>query len=281
MSKALKLFRRKWKITLLAFVMFCVAVVFAIPLYALVVISFKTTQELIYSPLAFPKELILDNFINAWEMLDLGTVYKNSLFITICAVTLRILVASMASFTLAKRKNRVNRGLYLLFLSGMMIPIYTVLVPLLRLIKDLHLINSHLGLIIVYVAMGMPFAIFMLTGFIKSIPNELLEAAIIDGCSVYRMFGTIVFPLLKPVVTTLFILDFLAIWNDFLLPMLTLTTNTLKTVPVAMYNFYGEYGSRWEMTFAAYTLAMIPVLVFYLLLQKNIVNGIMVGSIKG
>lgn len=187
----------------------------------------------------------------------------------------------MASFTLAKRKNRVNHGLYLLFLSGMMIPIYTILVPLLRLIKDMHLINSRMGLIIVYSAMGMPFAIFMLTGFIKNIPNELLEAAIMDGCSVYRTFATIVFPLLKPVVTTLFILDFLAIWNDFLLPMLTLTSNALKTVPVAMYNFYGEYGSRWEMTFAAYTLAIIPVLIFYLLLQKNIVNGIMAGAVKG
>lgn len=121
----------------------------------------------------------------------------------------------------------------------------------------------------------------MLTGFIKAIPNELLEAAVLDGCSVYRTFWTIIFPLLKSAVTTLFILDFLSVWNDFLLPMLTLTDNSLKTVTVAMYNFYGEFGSRWEMTFAGYTLAIIPIVIVYLLLQKNIVEGIMIGAVKG
>jgi raffinose/stachyose/melibiose transport system permease protein len=162
-----------------------------------------------------------------------------------------------------------------------MIPIYTVLVPLLRLIKNLGLINSHWGLIVVYIATGLPFAIFMLTGFVRSIPNEIIEASVVDGCSVYRLFWVIIFPLLKPAVTTLFILDFLGIWNDFLLPMLTLTQNSMKTVTVAMYSFYGEYGTRWEMTFAAYTLAIIPIVIVYMFLQKNIVNGIMLGAVKG
>ncbi len=272
---------RRWKIWLLAVIMIAIAVVFCIPLYSVIVISFKTSRELIYTPLALPESFYLENFFSAWEKLNLGTVYKNSIIVSMGAVVFRVLFAAMASFTLAKHKNKFNRFLYLLFLSGMMIPIYTVLVPLLRLIKDLGLINSHFGLIVVYIAMGMPFAIFMLTGFVKSIPNELIEAGIIDGCSVYRIFWVIVFPLIKPAVTTLFILDFLGVWNDFLLPMLTLSSNALKTVPVAMYNFYGEYGSRWEMTFAGYSLAIIPVLIICLLLQKNIVNGIMVGAVKG
>lgn len=273
--------KKRWKIWVLVLIMTAIGVLFFIPIYAMIVISFKTTRELIYSPLAFPKSLHFQNFVDAWNMLRLGTVYKNSLAVATISVVIRILLASMASFTLAKRINRVNRFLYVLFLSGLMVPIYTILVPLLRLIKNLGLMNSHMGLIVVYIAMGMPFAVFMLTGFVKAIPNELLEASVLDGCSVYRTFWTIVFPLLKSAVTTLFILDFLSVWNDFLLPMLTLSDNSLKTVTVVMYNFYGEFGSRWEMTFAGYTLAIIPIVIVYLLLQKNIVNGIMIGAVKG
>nr|WP_217934798.1 carbohydrate ABC transporter permease [Enterocloster clostridioformis] len=281
MNRKEKKAKRRWNIWVLALIIIAVGALFFVPIYAMIIISLKTTRELIYSPLGFPRTLYLENFKDAWKMLNLGTVYKNSLMVAYVSVIARILMASMASFTLAKRVNRVNRFLYVLFLSGLMIPIYTVLVPLLRLIKNLGLINSHLGLIVVYIAMGMPFAIFMLTGFVKAIPNELLEAAVLDGCSVYRTFWTIIFPLLKSAVTTLFILDFLSVWNDFLLPMLTLADNSLKTVTVAMYNFYGEFGSRWEMTFAGYTLAIIPIVIVYLLLQKNIVEGIMIGAVKG
>ena len=234
MNRKEKKAKRRWNIWALALIIIAVGALFFVPIYAMIIISLKTTRELIYSPLGFPRTLYLENFKDAWKMLNLGTVYKNSLMVACVSVIARILMASMASFTLAKRVNRVNRFLYVLFLSGLMIPIYTVLVPLLRLIKNLGLINSHLGLIVVYIAMGMPFAIFMLTGFIKAIPNELLEAAVLDGCSVYRTFWTIIFPLLKSAVTTLFILDFLSVWNDFLLPMLTLTDNSLKTVTVAM-----------------------------------------------
>lgn len=272
---------RKRNVWLLAMIMIGIAALFAVPIYTLVTIAMKTSRELIWSPLALPESIYLKNFKDTWELLNLEVVYKNSLVVTSVSVMIRILFASMAAFTLAKRINKVNRFLYVLFLSGLMVPIYTILVPLLRLIKNMGLMNSHMGLIVVYIAMGMPFAIFMLTGFIKSIPDELLEAAVLDGCSVYRMFWTIVFPLLKSAVTTLFILDFLGVWNDFLLPMLTLSNNSLKTVTVAMYNFYGEFGTRWEMTFAGYTLAIIPIVIVYLILQKHIVEGIMIGAVKG
>ena len=225
MNRKEKKAKRRWNIWALALIIIAVGALFFVPIYAMIIISLKTTRELIYSPLGFPRTLYLENFKDAWKMLNLGTVYKNSLMVACVSVIARILMASMASFTLAKRVNRVNRFLYVLFLSGLMIPIYTVLV--------------------------------------------------------YRTFWTIIFPLLKSAVTTLFILDFLSVWNDFLLPMLTLTDNSLKTVTVAMYNFYGEFGSRWEMTFAGYTLAIIPIVIVYLLLQKNIVEGIMIGAVKG
>ena len=167
MNRKEKKAKRRWNIWALALIIIAVGALFFVPIYAMIIISLKTTRELIYSPLGFPRTLYLENFKDAWKMLNLGTVYKNSLMVACVSVIARILMASMASFTLAKRVNRVNRFLYVLFLSGLMIPIYTVLVPLLRLIKNLGLINSHLGLIVVYIAMGMPFAIFMLTGFIS------------------------------------------------------------------------------------------------------------------
>ena len=273
--------RRKWPLLLLeAFSILFVAVYF-IPVYSIIIISLKTTREIIFTPLAFPKKLFLGNFAKVWVELNFQRVYVNSIVISLAAVALRILFASMASFTLAKKKNRFNEFLYVLFLSGLMIPIYTVLVPIVKLIKDLGLMNSRLGLVIFYTGVGMPFAVFLLVGFVRTLPNELVEAAVIDGCSVYTIFWRMIFPLLKPVITTLFILDFLGTWNDFLIPMLTLNDASKRTVTLAMYNFYSEFGSRWEMTFSAYTLAVVPLITMYLLLQKNIVNGILVGAVKG
>lgn len=266
---------------LLGLFMLLVAVAFFFPIYCMVIISFKPIQESIFTPLSFPTHLYVQNFIDAWNMLNLGQVYFNSVVISLCAVFGRIFFASMCSFSLAKCKTKYNAFLYMFFLSGLMIPGYTVLVPLIRLMKNLGLLNSRLGMIVYYVSGGMAFAIFMLTGFIRSIPNELLDAANIDGCSVFKTYRVIILPLIKPALSTLFILDLLAIWNDFLMPMLVLTDSKLKTVTVAMYNFYGEYGSRWEMTFAGYSLAILPIVILYLFLQKNIVSGIMSGAVKG
>lgn len=274
-------FRRKGFLWILGLIVAAFALIYIIPVYAVISIALKTTREALYTPMAFPKSLYLGNFINVWQKLNFLTVYKNSLIVTLSSVILRIFIASMASFTLAKHPSKMNNFLYLLFLSGLMIPIYAVIVPLLQLIKNLGFMNSHWGLIIVYVATGMPFSIFMLTGFTRSIPNELIEAAVVDGCGIYKIFFVIIFPLLKPVLTTLFILDFLGIWNDFFLPMLTLTSNNLKTVTLAMFGFYGEFGSRWELSFAGYGLAIFPIIILYLFLQKNIVSGIMVGAVKG
>lgn len=256
--------------------------VYIVPLYFMVITAFKTNRELIFTPLALPNSfLYVKNFADAWRAVDLGTAYKNTFFLATVTVILRILLSSMASFTLAKRESRFHSFLYVLFLVGIMIPLYSILMPLVQQIKLLGLMNSHVGLIMVYIGMGMPFAVFMLTGFTRSIPNELLEAATIDGCGVYRMFWVIVFPLLKTSLATLFLLDFLAIWNDFLLPMLTLSSIRLRTITLAMYNFYSEYSSKLGLAFAGYTIGIIPVVVLFIALQKYIVSGIMIGAVKG
>lgn len=274
--------RLNWKLMAFELFMIVLTVVYLIPLYFMVITAFKTNKELIFTPLALPNSfLYVQNFVQAWKSVNLGQAYLNTFFVATTAVVLRIIFSSMAAFTLGKRESKLHSVLYVLFLCGIMIPLYSILMPLVQQIKNLGLMNSRMGIVLVYIGMGMPFAIFMLTGFVRTIPNELLEAATIDGCGVYRMFWVIIFPLMKTSVATLFLLDFLAIWNDFLLPMLMLSSVEKRTVTLAMYNFYGEYGSRLGLAFAGYTIAILPVVLLFILLQKYIVSGIMVGAVKG
>lgn len=262
--------------------MIVLTIVFMLPLYFMFITAFKTNRELIFTPLSLPNSFFyFKNFETAWKSVQLGRAYLNTFILATVSVVLRILFSSMASFTLAKRPSKFNSFLYVLFLVGIMIPLYSILVPLVQQIKNLRLMNSLLGLVPVYIGMGMPFSIFMLTGFTRAIPNELLESATIDGCGVYRMFWQIVFPLLKTSIATLFLLDFLAIWNDFLLPMLTISSADYKTVTLVMHNFYGEYGSQMGLAFAGYTIGIIPVVILFIVLQKYIVSGILVGAVKG
>ncbi|MDL2317608.1 carbohydrate ABC transporter permease [Eubacteriales bacterium OttesenSCG-928-A19] len=272
---------RKFGLFAFELLMLAITAVFLLPLYFLIITAFKTSKELIFTPLAWPNSFYTQNFVDAWHNVDMGRAFLNTAFVALSAVLGRMLISSMAAFTIAKKPSRFHEFLYIFFLAGIMIPIYTMLVPMIKQIKDLGLMNSLPGLIVVYMGTGVPFSVFLLTGFTRSLPNELIEAAVIDGCGVYRIFARVVFPLLKPVLSTLFLLDFLSIWNDFLLPMLLLSTNNLRTITLAMYNFYSEYGSRWEQTFAGYTLAILPLVVLFLLLQKNIVAGILVGAVKG
>jgi raffinose/stachyose/melibiose transport system permease protein len=272
---------RKMGMLLFEVAMIALTIVFVVPLYFLVITAFKTSKELIFTPLAFPNSLYLNNFASAWNKVNMGSALINTMVIAIASVIGRLLLSSMASFTIAKRPSKFHSFLYVFFLVGIMIPIYSTLVPLIKQIKDLVLMNKRIGLIIVYIATGMPFSIFMLTGFTRTLPNELIEAGVIDGCGVYRIFLVIIFPLLKPVLFTLFLLDFMAIWNDFLLPMLTMTSSSLRTLTLAMYNFYGEYGTSWQLTFAGYTIAILPLVILFIVLQKYIVSGILVGALKG
>ena len=272
---------RKMGLFLFEILMLAITAVFLLPLYFLVITAFKTSKELIFTPLAWPNSFHTENFVNAWYNVNMGRAFANTVFVALVAVLGRMLVSAMAAFTIAKKPSKFHEFLYVFFLVGIMIPIYTMLVPMIKQVSDLGLMNSLPGLILVYMGTGIPFSVFLLTGFTRSLPNELVEASVIDGCGAYRIFASVIFPLLKPVLSTLFLLDFLGIWNDFLLPMLLLSGNNLQTITLAMYRFYSEYGSRWEQTFAGYTLAILPLVLLFLLLQKNIVAGILVGAIKG
>lgn len=276
-----RLLIRKPKLVALEIVMIVFTIIYFLPFYIILTISMKTPQEALKSTFSLPESFHIGNLVKAWHIINFEFVLINTILISFFTVIGIILLAAMASFTIAKQVNSWNGFLYYFFLSGLMIPIYTILVPLLQLTKNLQMMDSQVGLIIVYIGHGMPFAIFLLVGFIRGVPKEIMEAGTIDGCNIYQLFGRIVLPMLQPVIVTLFILDIIWIWNDFLLPMLMLQSKSNFTITLSQYALYGEFETRWEIAFSGFLLAIAPLAIIYLSLQKYVIKGISAGALKG
>jgi raffinose/stachyose/melibiose transport system permease protein len=178
-------------------------------------------------------------------------------------------------------KNKLTGFLYYFFISGLMIPFFLSLVPSVKLMKDLHLMDTLNGISLSYIGRNVAFAVFLFMGFIRTIPKEIGESAIVDGCRPFKLYWYIYFPMLKPVVTTLVILNAMSIWNDFLFPLLVLQSNANRTLTLVQYIFRSEANTQWNLVFASYLLSMLPLMILYFALQKNIVEGIAAGAVKG
>jgi raffinose/stachyose/melibiose transport system permease protein len=186
----------------------------------------------------------------------------------------------MAGYILVRTPGRISWLIFVVIVSSMIIPFHSIMIPLIIVIKSLGLSNSIPGIIFVYWGLGCNFAIFLYHGFVKTIPRELEESAVIDGCTPFQTFFRIVLPLLAPVTSTILVLDALWIWNDFLLPLLMLQRKAVKTIPLSQYVFFGQYYSEWGLALAGLTLAVVPIIIFYVFMQKYIVKGITAGAIK-
>jgi len=244
--------------------------------------SFKTDGEILTSILSFPARPSWGNYIRAFDK----TSYLASLFntILIAAVGLSgiILFGSLAGYKLSRTPGKLSALFFSLFVFSMLIPFHSIMITLTRVSLKLHVQGSRIGLGLIYIGLGVPMAVFLFHGFVKSIPRELEEAAVIDGCGDYRIFFRIVLPLLKPIIATVAILNTLWIWNDFLLPLLMLTDSDTYTLLLSTNMLFGEYNNNdWSAILAALILAMLPVVVLYLLMQKYIINGISDGALKG
>ncbi|MEG0863506.1 MAG: carbohydrate ABC transporter permease [Clostridia bacterium] len=258
------------------------------PLYIIVVNSFKSRAELYENVLALPQTWTWQYYGEAMNKMDFLNVFKNSAIVTACSVVVIVALCAMAAWMLVRTKTKLSRFLYGFLIVTMLIPFQTVMMPLMQemnsFTKLLHvpMKNSLGGLVFMYIGFGAGMGVFLFHGFIRaSVPLSLEEAAIIDGCSVWQVFWRIVFPILKPTTVTVAILDVIWIWNDYLLPSLTLTSNANKTIPVMTSLFFGTYTIEWNMAMAALTLTIIPVILFYLSAQKHIIKGIMAGAVKG
>lgn len=261
-------------------VMLCVCVVFMVPFYYLVVNTFKTAQEASVSPLSLPGSFYLENYRRAFDGMNFVRSLSNTVTVTGCSTLLIITFGSMAAYAIERRKNRLTKICFFYFLIGFMIPVQSIMIPLFFVLQSLHLQDSIWGLIVLYSSWS-NFAMFMYRGFLAGVPRELEEAAMIDGCSVWKTFWYIVFPLLKPITATIVIFDVMAIWNDFLFPFLFTSSSKNGTLIMEVYKGVGEFSSDWSRMMATMVIVLIPIVIFYIFMQKYIVAGVTSGAVKG
>lgn len=256
-------------------------VLLLVPLVTTVGIALKTRYDLLINPIGWPHPVVWGNIGTAWQDGDLGIALLNSVIITTCGVLGLVVIGSSAAYPLARRVGRWPSGLYLYFILGLIVPLQLGLIPLYRAWQWLGLVDSQLGVILIQIGELLPLTIFLFTGFIKTVPRELEEAAAIDGASQFRTFWTIVFPLLRPVTATVIIVTSLVIWNDFLIPLLFLQQPDLQTIPLAIYGFVGEYSQSWNLIFASIVVSSLPIIALFLILQRSFIKGLTGGALKG
>lgn len=270
--------KTNWIVTILMIAGALITIVF--PLYLTILIAIKTPQDMVPSVLSMPKSIRLENFTEAVKMTNFFAALKNSVVITFSVLILTILSNSLVSYAIARnRKKKFFNGLYYYFLSAMFVPFPIIMLPL---VKQAHAFNMDniVGIIFLYVVFGLPFNIFLYSGYIKSIPISLEEAAIIDGASTFQVFKTIIFPLLKPINATVAITTCLWTWNDFMLPLVILGSPDMATLPLVQYVFQSQFTTNYNLAFASYLLALLPMLIVYIFAQKWIRNGVIAGAVK-
>ena len=261
-------------------------ILFIMPFILVIINVFKTKADIVSDPLALigAHGFTMQNFPDAMAKMNFFNVFKNSLIITILSTVLTIFVSAMASFVIVRNgKWKFCSGLFALMVASMVIPFQVLMVPLVSVYGGIFgVLNHRLTLILMHTGFSVSMATFMFHGAIHTnIPLELEEAALIDGCSRWQTFWKVVFPLLKPTIATVAIIDAMAFWNDYLLPSLVLTDKALYTIPIATQAFYGTYSTDIGLVMAALLLAMLPILILYLFLQKYIVAGVTSGAVKG
>ncbi|MEA5015990.1 MAG: carbohydrate ABC transporter permease [Candidatus Limiplasma sp.] len=255
------------------------AVVGLFPVLVAVLNSFKTKGEILASALSFPMQPTLENYRVVIQQSNFLRAFANSAWVTGGGLLLNLGVSLLAGYALARWRSRVAGWLTLLFLSSMFVPFHTIMIALLSTAKSLGLTGSLGGLILVYAALQCPIPIFLIRGFVLSLPLEMEEAAVIDGCGLGRLFAQVVVPMLRPVCATIAVLNALWIWNDFLLPYLML--GKPLTIPLSQMYFYGQYNQQWHLIMAGFVVSTIPVVVFFFAMQRHIVGGITAGAVKG
>ena len=255
------------------------------PFLMVVINSLKQKRDIIKSPFSWLftiKGLSFDNFVKAFVQMDFLNAFKNSLIVTASATILVTFLAAMLAYYIVRRNNVISRIAFALMVASMIIPFQAIMIPLVSIYgSGLGILNHRITLIFMHTGFSMAMSVFMFHGFIKgNIPMALEEAAYIDGATHTQTFFQVVFPLLKPIISTLVILNALAFWNDYLLPSLVLTDKELLTLPLSTYSFYGTYSADYGTIMAGLLLCVIPIQALYIVLQKQIINGVVTGAVK-
>lgn len=258
------------------------ALFFAFPIFMIVNFAFKTKAELYMdSPLALPEKFQLENFLNAVEKLHLGTAFLNTLLYTTVSVVVMALLSTITAWAIARGTSKIFKISFLYFIIGILVPSQALMLPIYQIWNSFGLINTRIGLILLYISTGMSFGIFLQTNFMSTIPVELEEAARIDGCNVYQTFFKVVLPLMRSSMATLIIVQAFSIWNEFMLTSLMLSRENLRTVTLALKLLFSDFAKDYSTAMAGIILSAIPIIILFLSMQSQFIKGMTVGAVKG
>ena len=274
--------KRSAGLIILEVILILCAAVYIYPVFLMFTNSFKSFKEVLVNVVALPTHLEFANSTHVIEKINYGRLFFNNVVITFTGILGIVFFSSLAAYILARRNTRFTRAAYMFCIIPMLVPFQTIMITLVKVMKTLHLSGSLLGLGIQYWGFGIPMAVFIYMGFIKTIPRAIDESATIDGASAFSTYVRIIFPLLKPVTATVMVLDVMWIWNDFLLPMLMVNSSPkTKTLTLAAYTFVGQYNTQWQYAMTAMVLALLPSILFFIFMQKHIIKGVVAGAVKG
>ena len=260
-----------------------VVIIDAYPIFWLFTCAFKKSSEFVSKPsFALPDGLYLQNFVEAWTRGNMGLYFKNSLIYTAAALVFIVILSMTIGFAVTQMEWKMKNFFADFFLLGLMVPVATALLPLFQIYNNLGLTNTRICLVITYIAFGLSLSIFLVTGYMRSLPREILEASVIDGCGIYSMMWHIVFPLMKNAAVTVLVLQFFYKWNDLLFSMTFISNSKLKTIQTGLLYFENECGTKdWGAIFASIAISVFPMLIIYMILNKTVIEGMTSGAVKG
>jgi raffinose/stachyose/melibiose transport system permease protein len=263
------------------FVLFIIVCISMIPFYVLLYLALNAPSRTFFEGIIFLPNFEFSNFIEAWKVSNMGLAIYNSFVITIGAILIVVLFSSSAGYAIARFKNRFNSTVFTILLLCMMIPAIIITVPLYTLMKSIGGINTHWAMILLTAATVTPFAVFLYTSFIKSLPREVEESAVIDGCTYFTAFWRVTFHFLRPVTAAVVILAGLQIWNNYAQAVFFLQSSEMRTIPLAVAMFFQKYGANWNLMAAAAVIGLLPAVFAFLIFQKYFIKGITAGALKG
>jgi len=272
--------RLSWKVAVQV-ILLANAVLVLAPMALMGLSAFKSTREIFQNPFGIPTVWRFENFARVWVEARFALYFRNSVVVTLASIVVILVFGAMAGYALGRFRFSGNDLLYLYFLSGLMLPIRLGIIPLFILMRNLNLLDTHWALILTYAASGLPSAVFILTGFFRALPTDLDSAARIDGAGEWLIFRRVMLPLVRPALVIAAIYNLIPIWNDFFFPLVFIQSDRLKTLPLGMTTFFGQYYTDWALLFAGLTLAAVPVILLYVMLSQHFIRGLTAGAVKG
>lgn len=275
--------KKKFSILPWVLVVVCaiIAFLFLTPVFFALISAFKSNGEILKSPIALPTSFYTENFVDLFTETDFVTAIWHTVFLTVVSEICIVAIVPISSYGITRTQNKITQGIYTFFLAGMMIPFHLYMFTLFKFVKVIGLYQTLMGPVVIYISGSVAFGTLLYSSFLKGVPIDIEEAALIDGCNEFQTFWKVVFPLLGPCTASLVVLNGLGIWNDFLMPYLVLPGDQAKTINVEVYSFIGEFSARWDIVFAGTVISMVPALILYVCLQRYFVKGIMSGAAKG